>query len=83
MRTYRVVTCELRDKEVDVEIQSWHPAVPAVLSGSSENWSPAEGGYGDWVVLDDNGREDKALMKELTPDEIEMIEQVCFTEMEQ
>lgn len=78
-----LIKCKLRDEEVDIEIQSWIPYVYPILGGPPEACSPAEGGYGDWVILDENGEENEALMQTLTPDETQMIDEVCFTEMEQ
>jgi hypothetical protein len=55
---------------------------PAFISGPPENCYPAEGGCGDWEVLDRRGRPAPWLERKLTDRERSRIDDEVFEHME-
>jgi len=51
-----------------VRVTHWDPYVPAFISGPPEDCYPAEGGCGDWQVLDRRGRPAPWLERKLALD---------------
>ena len=67
-----------------VRVTYWEPYRPAFISGPPEDCYPAEGGCGDWEVLDRNGRKAPWLEKKLKGNclELERLEREVFEHME-
>jgi hypothetical protein len=67
-----------------VRVISWEPYRPAFISGPPENCYPAEGGCGEWEVLDVRGRSAPWLEKKLQANEREFdrLDQKVFRQME-
>lgn len=65
-----------------VRVLSWEPYVPAKISGPPENCYPAEGGYGDWEVLDRRGKPAPWLARKMTDQDVRRIDQEVFDCME-
>lgn len=65
-----------------IRVTSYDAYVPAYTSGLPENCYPAEGGCGDWEVLDRRGRPAPWLERKLTDAEIDRIDEEVFEEME-
>jgi hypothetical protein len=67
-----------------IRVTYWEAYVPAKVSGPPENCYPAEGGCGDWEILDRRGRPAPWLEKKLQGDarESERLEQEVFDYME-
>ncbi|APL99266.1 hypothetical protein [Bordetella phage CN2] len=65
-----------------IAVHSWEPYVPAQISGPPEHCYPAEGGEGEWSVLDRRGRPAPWLERKLTEAERERIDQLVFDVME-
>lgn len=55
---------------------------PAFISGPPENCYPAEGGSGDWEILDRRGRPAAWLKRKLTARDEDEINEVIFNHME-
>lgn len=65
-----------------VDIVYWEYFQPGHLSGPPENCYPDEGGYGEWILLDMDGKHSRELESLLTDAEIERINQEAFEHME-
>jgi hypothetical protein len=65
-----------------VRVTYWEPYVPARLSGHPDNWAPAEGGDGDWEILDLKGRPAAWLERKMTDEDRSAINQEVFEHME-
>ena len=65
-----------------LRVTYWEPYVPAQVSGPPENCWPAEGGYGDWDVLDRNGRPAPWLEAKITDAERRRLDRLVFKHME-
>jgi hypothetical protein len=67
-----------------IRVTAWDAYAPARVSGPPERCSPAEGGNGDWEILDRRGRPAPWLEKKLRgdPRESERLEQKVFEYME-
>lgn len=65
-----------------VEILYWEYFTPGFLGGPPENCYPDEGGYGEWVILDADGKQNDELDALLTDVEVERINQEAFDHME-
>lgn len=65
-----------------IRVTSYEAYVPARTYGPPENCYPAEGGCGDWEVLDRRGRPAPWLERKLTKDDISRIDSEVFEEME-
>lgn len=65
-----------------VDIVYWEYFTPGFLGGPPENCYPDEGGYGEWVLLDEDGKQSDELDALLTNAEIERINQEAFDHME-
>ena len=65
-----------------VRVTSWEAYVPAKVSGPPEHCYPAEGGYGDWEILDSRGRPAPWLEKKMTDADRQDVEAFLFTQME-
>lgn len=65
-----------------IRVTYWEPYVPAKVSGPPEYCYPAEGGCGDWEVLDRRGRPAPWLEAKITDAERERLEQLVFDYME-
>ena len=65
-----------------IRVTSWEGYVPARLSGHPDNWAPAEGGEGDWEILDSKGRPAPWLERKMTSDDQSRITQEVFEHME-
>jgi hypothetical protein len=56
--------------------------VPAYINGPPENCYPAEGGCGDWEILDTRGRPAPWLAKKMTAKDEEDVNEAVFNYME-
>jgi hypothetical protein len=65
-----------------IRVTNWEGYVPARVSGPPEDCYPAEGGYGDWEILDRNGRPAAWLESKMDLQERAHIEQTIFNHME-
>ena len=65
-----------------IRVTCWEPYRPAYISGPPEHCYPAEGGYGDWEVLDRRGRPAVWLERKLTDRERNRINEEVFKYME-
>ena len=65
-----------------VRVLSWEPYLPAKVNGPPEYCYPAEGGYGEWEILDRKGRPAPWLAKKMTAQDESEIEQFLFDKME-
>lgn len=61
-----------------IGVTAWEPYRPGKFSGAPEYCYPDEGGYGEWVVLDRQGRPARWLERKLTPEDIDRIEDELF-----
>lgn len=55
---------------------------PAFISGPPDSCYPAEGGSGEWEILDRRGRPAAWLQRKLTPRDEDEINEVIFNHME-
>ena len=65
-----------------VRVLSWEPYLPAKVSGPPEYCYPAEGGYGEWEILDSRGRPAPWLEQKMTDADRRKIESFLFDQME-
>ena len=65
-----------------VRVTYWEPYIPAKISGPPENCYPAEGGYGDWEILDTRGRPAPWLEKKMTAQDHRKLSREVFDYME-
>ena len=65
-----------------IRVTYWESYRPAYVSGLPENCYPAEGGCGDWEVLDRRGRPAAWLERKLTDRERSLIDGEVFGHME-
>lgn len=65
-----------------VGVTAWEPFSPARLGGAPEHCYPADGGYGEWELLDQRGRRAPWLERKLTAEETYRIEDQVFEHME-
>ena len=65
-----------------VKVLSWEPYVPAKVSGPPEDCYPAEGGYGNWELLDRKGRAAPWLEAKMTEQDRRVLEEELFNRME-
>jgi len=65
-----------------IRVTYWERYVPARTSGPPELCYPAEGGCGEWRVLDRRGRPAPWLERKLTEAERARIDEVVFDVME-
>lgn len=57
---------------------AWEPYTPGRTSGPPESCHPAEGGHGEWQLLDRRGRPAPWLARKLTPHDEQRIESELF-----
>jgi hypothetical protein len=81
------IEIRLRDDEYEIGVTSYEPYVPAVLGGLPENCYPAEGGVGEYEILQGGTRavaEDGAsyLDECLTDEEDDYIQEKIFEHFE-
>lgn len=55
-----------------IRVTYWEPYRPAFISGPPEDCYPAEGGDGEWQILDRRGRPASWLEKKLSQNKNEM-----------
>lgn len=65
-----------------IQVTHWEPYRPAFISGPPEDCTPAEGGYGDWEVLDMRERPAPQLAARMTEQERKRIDSMVFDFME-
>jgi len=65
-----------------VRVLSWEPFVPASVSGPPEHCYPAEGGCGEWEILDARGRPAPWLEKKMLDADVQEVEAFLFDQME-
>lgn len=65
-----------------VRVLSWEPYLPAKVYGPPEYCYPAEGGYGEWEILDSRGRPAPWLEQKMTDADRRKIESFLFDQME-
>lgn len=65
-----------------IKVTHWEPYRPAFTSGPPEDCYPAEGGYGDWEVLDMRERPAPQLAAKMTEQERKRIDSMVFDFME-
>lgn len=63
-------------------ITSWEPYCPAIIRADPGDSCPAEGGYGDWKILDRNGRPAAWLESKMDLQERARVEHAIFNRME-
>jgi len=65
-----------------VRVLSWEPYVPAKVSGPPEHCYPAEGGCGEWEILDTRGRLAPWLENKMTDKDHRLLSEKVFNHME-
>lgn len=65
-----------------VRVTYWEPYIPAKVSGPPEYCYPAEGGCGDWEILDTRGRPAPWLEKKMTDADMREVDSFVFDQME-
>lgn len=65
-----------------VRVTHWESFRPAYIGGPPENCYPAEGGEGEWEILDRKGRPAPWLERKLTGQELARLEHAIFEHME-
>lgn len=65
-----------------VRVLSWEDYLPAKISGPPEYCYPAEGGYGEWELLDLKGRPAPWLEKKMTDADRQEVDAFLFDQME-
>lgn len=65
-----------------VRVTTWERYVPEFISGPPDKCYPAEGGCGEWMLLDTRGRPAPWLERKMTEDDREALEQKIFDFME-
>ncbi|CAB4154825.1 hypothetical protein UFOVP652_34 [uncultured Caudovirales phage] len=65
-----------------IRVTNWEGYVPAFICADPGHSSPAEGGYGDWEILDRNGRPAAWLESKMDLQERARIEHTIFNHME-
>lgn len=65
-----------------VRVTHWEAYDPGCRSGPPERCYPAEGGEGEWEILDRRGRPAPWLERKLTGDDRERIDTEVFNHME-
>ena len=65
-----------------VRVTSWDAYVPAKVGGPPEYCYPAEGGEGDWEILDTRGRPAPWLEKKMTDRDHRLLSEEVFNHME-
>lgn len=65
-----------------IQVTDWEPYRPPILSGSPDNWCPAEGGHGDYLIMTRRGRPAKWLERHMTVSENEKLDLEVFEFME-
>lgn len=65
-----------------VRVTYWERYVPAKVSGPPEYCYPAEGGYGEWEILDSRGRPAPWLEKKMTDADRQEVDAFLFEHME-
>ena len=65
-----------------IRVNDWEPYRPAFISGPPEDCYPAEGGCGDWEILDLDGNPAPHLHEKLSPAGERRLEQEVFDYME-
>ena len=65
-----------------IRVLSWDEYRPAYLGGAPENCYPAEGGSGDFEILDRKGYRAKWLEKKLTARDEDAIQELIYDHME-
>jgi hypothetical protein len=63
-------------------ILHWEPYRPAKTGAPPEDCYPAEGGYGDWELVDGEGTRLRLVEEEMTAQDREQLEQQMFDYME-
>jgi hypothetical protein len=66
-----------------VRVTYWEAYLPANVSGPPESCYPAEGGEGDWEILDTRGRPAPWLEKKMTDRDRNLLSEEVFNHMEQ
>ncbi len=66
-----------------VRVTYWEPYLPAKTYGPPENCYPAEGGEGDWEILDTRGRPAPWLERKMTDRDRNLLSEEVFNRMEQ
>jgi hypothetical protein len=65
-----------------VRVLSWESYLPAIIRADPGDSHPAEGGYGEWEILDRKGKPAPWLEKKLTDKERLRIDEEVFNHME-
>ncbi len=65
-----------------VRVTYWEPYLPAKVSGPPEYCYPAEGGCGDWEILDSRGRPAPWLEKKMLEADRQEVDAFLFNQME-
>ncbi len=65
-----------------IRVLSWDEYRPAYLGGAPENCYPAEGGDGDWELLDRKGQPAPWLERKMTGQDLARLEHEIFEYME-
>ncbi len=66
-----------------VRVTYWEAYIPAKISGPPENCYPAEGGEGDWEILDTRGRPAPWLERKMTDRDRNLLSEEVFNHMEE
>ena len=65
-----------------IRVLTWDAYRPAVIRADPGDSHPAEGGEGEWELLDSRGRPAPWLERKLTPAERERIDALVYEKME-
>jgi hypothetical protein len=65
-----------------VRVLSWDSYTPAYISGPPENCYPAEGGEGEWEILDTRGRPAPWLERKMKTEDYVKLDEEVFEHME-
>ncbi len=66
-----------------VRVTYWEAYLPAKVSGPPESCYPAEGGEGDWEILDTRGRPAPWLERKMTDRDRNLLSEEVFNHMEE
>lgn len=76
------IETEIQGIPAIVRVTDWEPYVEGKFHGPPDSCYPAEGGWGEWEILDRRGRPAPWLEEKLTTAERELIDELVFDRME-
>lgn len=66
-----------------VRVLSWDAYIPAYISGSPENCYPAEGGRGEWAILDTRGHHAPWIERKMKQTDHDALDSEVFQHMKE